>query len=497
MELYAFQQTCIDKFLPVNAALCGDDMGLGKTVEAIVLDAEKRTKYGPEFVQRGKMMTLVITPKSVFSGWQDHLKEWAPDLKVVTIDPKNREIFLYAVKKAKADVYILHWEGLRLIREELQKIHWFHIVADEVHRAKNRDAQQTLALKSLSAEHKLGLSGTPADNSPVDFWSIANWLWPKEFSSFWAYNNEYLIWKHHNTGYCDAVGCAETAVFHKRGYKELVGIENVDKLHAKFEPFYIRRTKKDEGVLDDLPLKYYTDIAVDLHPQQRRTYSQMRDKMLTWIGKHEDQPFAAPIVIAQLIRLQQFACAYGEIETVIKRYRKCEECTEDGLPRCKGHEVQKLKLIEPSSKLDVVMEMVDDNPSKQFVVFGQSKQVVNMLAARLDKAKVPVAILTSDTKDDDRPRLIREFQAGERRVFAGTIKAGGEGITLTAASTVIFLDLAWSPSKNRQAEDRLHRIGQKDAVQVIRLIANDTIDASRNEQIELKWTWLKKLLGDE
>lgn len=497
LELFSFQGEMRDKFLPVNFALCGDDMGLGKTVEAIVLDRDKRALYGPAFSQKGKIMTLIVVPKSAFGGWQDHLADWAPHLKVVTVDPKNREPFLYAVQKGKADVYITHWEGLRLM-PELRKVHWFHIIADEVHRAKNRDAQQTLALKKLSAEHKLGLSGTAADNSPVDFWSVANWLWPKTFSSFWHYNNKYIIYKHHNAGYCTAKGCEEEEKYHQRPYKEIVGVENLEELHAKFTPFYIRRTK--EEVLKDLPEKYYTDIQVDLHPQQRKAYIQMRDRMLAWIGEREDQPFAAPIVIAQLIRLQQFACAYGETEVVIKRRRDWTLCEDEACfkaQKCQGHPVTKLKLIEPSSKLDRIMEIIEDNPGKQLGVFGQSRQVIDMLAARLEKAKIPVAVLTGTTSDRDRPKIIKEFQSGERRIFAGTIKAGGESITLTAASTCIFIDWAWSPSKNRQAEDRFHRIGQKNAVQIIRLIAEDTIDAARMEQIELKWSWLRKLLGDK
>jgi SNF2 family DNA or RNA helicase len=494
MELYTFQEVPIAKFLPVNFALIGDDMGLGKTVEAIVLDKEKRNTYGPEFRKRGKPMTLIVTPKSVFGSWQDHLADWAPDLKVVTIDPKNREPFLYAVAKAKADVYICHWESLRLM-PELRKVHWFHIIADEVHRAKNRKALQTKSLKILSAEHKLGLSGTAADNSPLDFWSVANWLWPKLFSSYWHYEREHIIWKHHNAGYCNAKGCTEDNVFHRRPYKEIVGIENVDELHRMIEPFYIRRLK--EEVAQDLPDKYYTDITVDLHPQQRRAYNQMRDRMLAWVGEHEDEPIAASIVISQLIRLQQFTCAHGEVIIVTVRYRKCATCKENGYAECQSHEIPKLQLTEPSSKLDTVMEIVNDNPNKQLVVFGQSRQVIEMLGARLESANVPAALLTSGTKDIVRPQIIRDFQSGRYRVFAATIKAGGEGVTLTAASTAIFLDLAWSPAKNHQAEDRLHRIGQKNAVQIIRLIAAETLDAERNEQIELKWSWLRRLLGDK
>jgi SNF2 family DNA or RNA helicase len=220
----------------------------------------------------------------------------------------------------------------------------------------------------------------------------------------------------------------------------------------------------------------------------------MRYDMLAWVGEHQDQPMAAPVVIAQLNRLQQFACAYGQMVTKIKRTRNCEECSPEP---CNGHSFEALQLIDPSSKLDATVEIIEDNENEQIVVFAQSKQVINMLCARLEKKKISVAKLTGDTKQQDRDGLIDGFQAGKYRVFAATIRAGGEGITLTAARTVIFVDRDWSPSKNKQTEDRLHRIGQKNAVQVIDLVARDTVDLGRIQQIQLKWSWLQKLLGDK
>jgi SNF2 family DNA or RNA helicase len=117
------------------------------------------------------------------------------------------------------------------------------------------------------------------------------------------------------------------------------------------------------------------------------------------------------------------------------------------------------------------------------------------LAARLQKAGISVGLLTGDVSQANRDLAVRQFQSGELKVFCSTIKAGGVGITLTAASTCIFLDKAWSPSANRQAEDRLHRLGQKDSVFIINLVARDTIDRKRNDRIELKWSWLREILN--
>jgi SNF2 family DNA or RNA helicase len=209
--------------------------------------------------------------------------------------------------------------------------------------------------------------------------------------------------------------------------------------------------------------------------------------MLAWVGQHEQEPIAAPIVVAQLVRLKQFALAYAETEEVMVRNKETGELQAK----------TRVKLSEPSSKLDVVMDYLEDNPTKQFVVFSESKQAINLLAARLVRANISHVVLTGDTAQAARSNIVDKFQAREVRAFLGTIHAGGEGITLTAADTVIFLDRTWNPSRNRQAEDRLHRIGQRNAVQVIDIVARDSVDGGRLQELNLKWSWLKELLGDK
>lgn len=482
LTLRPFQQAAIDKFEKVTVSLIGDDMGLGKTIEGIMLDKRRRELFRVEFEEKakGKALTLVVAPLSTLGGWANHFRKWNPELNVVMIDKKNRELFLHKIKKGKGDVFICHWEALRLI-PELRKVYWFHVIADEVHRAKNRDAQQTQALKKLPTWFKTGLSGTPADNRPDDFWSILNWLLPKVFTSYWTFFNKHVIFKEE--------------VNQKTGkkYRTILGCAEVDDLMQSIAPYYIRRLK--EHVAKDLPDKYYTSVFVDLSSVQRRAYDGMRKRMLAWVGEHEAEPIAAPIVIAQLLRLQQFSGAFGEIIQITKRFRKdCPEGCPDG--KCIGHLKDALKLTEPSTKLDAVMEIIADNPNEQMIIFSQSKQMINMLEARCKTKGVSVITLTGDTKGN-REDLIEAFQAGKARIFAATIRAGGEGITLTAARTVIFLDRDWSPTKNRQAEDRAHRIGQKSAVQIIDIIARDTIDLGRIQKIEQKWGWIKEILGDK
>lgn len=447
IKLYPFQEEAVTKLEQRVSVLIGDDMGLGKTFEAIALDLRRRASFGDY-----KLKTLVVCPLAMVSTWTKAWFECAPELRILAINNKDRSHFLDELQDDVYDVFIMHWPALRLM-PELQEVKWFHIIADEAHALQNRKSKQTLALKAIPTGYRSALTGTPAFDKPDDLWSILNWLYPTYWSSYWAYYNKHVMFTQFN------------------GYKTIIGVNNAEELQNEMAGFYVRRRK--EEVLKDLPDKYYTEIRVDLHPQQRRAYKSMKDNMLAWIGQHEHEAVVAPVIIAQLTRLQQFACAYAEFN-------------ED-----KG----KMFLSEPSSKLDAVMEVIEST-NQQVVVFSQFAQMVNLLAKRLEKKGITCGKFIGDTPADERAKIITDFQEGKIQVFAGTISAGGVGITLTAASTVIFIDRSWSNALNLQAEDRLHRIGQKSSVQVVDIIANETIDSKRIKVIQQKWSWIKRLIGD-
>lgn len=363
-------------------------------------------------------------------------------------------------------VIIVHWEGLRLM-PWLKATPWLHIIADECHRMQNRQAQQTTAIKRLSTVFKTALSGTPVTTNPQNFWSVLNWLYPKEFSSYWKFYGKFVDFE---IKYIDGGA---------RKFREVQGPKNVDVLHEKIGNFYIRHMKKKEccvhhpqGVQPELPDKYFDEITVELGPKQRKLYNDMKKDMLAWVGEFDDKPIAAPMAIAKLVRLQQFAGAYADVDSA-------------------GN----VKLIDPSAKLDALMERLKDTDGK-IVVFSQFKQMINLLEARLKKKDYQFVKLTGDTPQAVRGSLISKFQEGDAQVFAGTIGAGGVGITLTASSQMHFLDRSWSPALNWQAEDRCHRIGQPNAVQVIDYIAKGTVDLGKQQRLEVRSEWLRKLLGD-
>lgn len=488
-SLMPFQLECVEKLLTQQGTIIGDDMGLGKTVEAIGLDAARRQRY----LKPPEKKTLIICPLGVISSWVDHFAEWQPGLKVCSIDVKNRQPFVDAVTAGSFDVYVMHWDGIRLI-PELAKRTWFHIIADEAHRIGNRDTQVTVATKKLPAYFITQLSGTPATAKPDQFWSLLNWIKPKEFSSYWRFYNHHVRFVVHNVGSCNVEDCNK---WHKTQFKVITGVAHLEELHKQIGPYFIRRLKED--VIKDLPEKTYTKIYTDLHPQQRRIYNEMRDDMLAWVGENQDQPLAAAQVVAKLARLQQAAIAYMHIERLPakRRHMHHRKCTSDCKQVWDHIERDYVRLTDPSSKLDVLMELMRDNFEQQFVVFSQSKAAINLLGQRLTKAKESFGLFTGDTEQSDRADLVRDFQAKRKRIFAGTIQAGGEGITLTASSTAVFLDRTWSPAKNRQAEDRIHRIGQRFPVQIIDILARDTVDRGKNQKLHISWHYLKAMLGDK
>jgi SNF2 family DNA or RNA helicase len=502
-SLYDFQRVPVIKFRSKRSRLIADDMGLGKTYEAIALDLVNRWQCaGKATLQQGAKSlplpghrkTLIIAPLSVLPVWETHLAKLTPH-NVYVINTKNRSAFSRVATSNASGYFVCHWEALHLM-PELQKVFWFHIIADECHRLKGMKKgfprkgkksssmpKMVRAAKGLKSVYKTALSGTPADNKPDDIWGTFNWLWPNYYTSYWNFRKLYCKEEQ-----------AENKAGNLLGYRHITGVQNIHLLRKEMEPWYIRRKK--EEVLDDLPDKYYSEIPVDLHPLQRKAYDQMKKTMVAWLQRPDiaqrveaEDPMIASVVVAQLQRLQQFALGYMELIG----YREVPNKNTGAMERKPVY-----KMIDPSSKLDAVMELLEDT-DEQVVIFSQFKSAINLLASRLEAGgwQGRYGLLTGDTKQSDRGRLVEQFQGGRLKVFASTIRTGGVGITLTSASTAVFLDRAWVPGDNTQAEDRLHRIGQSNAVHIIDIIARNSVDRGRLQSIENKASWIRQILGDE
>lgn len=460
---YPFQADDIEKLARQHAALIGSEMGTGKTHVAIALDERWYNAKQPK-------PTLVVAPLNTFDSWREKYAIQSPTSDVITIDRKNRESFSTAIRRRSGDVFLMHWDALRLM-PEMRTIDFGTIIADEVHRASSRKAQATSALKKLRADHKLGLSGTASGDKPDNLWSINNWLYPRFYTSYWRFRKHYCIEEK-----------VERFPGDQRGYTKIVGVQNIHALMEEMDPWYVRHLVREaccehhpEGVMPWLPDKQYDHIWVDLSPTQRRFYEQMRKEMVAWVGANEDSPLVASVVVAQMTRLSQMALATPFIAS-------------DG----------RVMLSMPSSKVDAVKEKISDNGSKQFVVFSSSKKVCYLAQAEFAKASITSEVLSGDTPQSQRDGMVRRFNDGSFQVFIGVIQAAAEGIDglQHSTDTAFFLDRSWSTVKNQQAESRLDRDGQKNAVHIIDVMARDTLDWGRKTKLDTKWEWIKQVLGD-
>lgn len=491
MELLPHQIEAIEKFSSVKACLVGDSMGVGKTVTGIGRDLGLRKSYGRA---GSHIRTLIICQKNGIAVWYRHLLAFGVrEEDILAIDPKNRAPFEKELETGARgySYYICHWDVLTKLEDINRPNHiiWDHVIADEAHLGKNRVAARTREWKKLKCRVKTALTGTPADDKPQDIWSILNWLYPKHYRSYWRFFNTYLEWNDYS------------------GFRQVTGVKNIKQLHEEIDPFYIRRTLAD--VREDMPKKSYSQIEVELTPKQRKAYEQMREFHLARLGDDNDE-LIAPIAIAVLQRLQKMALGTVDVEWSRDAWDSYYEALgeyEDAIiewedngrigKKPKRPSGPPLVVNEPSPKIDALFDVIETNEEEQFVAFTNYADVANLIEERCKRKKISVSKITgSVTSQTERDAAVANFQSGNNRIFVGTIRAAGTSITLNAAHTLIFVDRDWNPSKNAQAEDRIFRIDNDDLpIQVIDIVAKNTVDEERLEAIGRKASWLRQILG--
>jgi SNF2 family DNA or RNA helicase len=353
--------------------------------------------------------------------------------------------------------------------EQLLEVEWDGLILDEAHRIKNRNTGWTKNIKKLKGRHKHVMTGTGFINRPDEIWSLFHFLHPRQYTSYWRFRERF---------------CDEEVDF--TGFRKIRGIkpETEQEFKDLIRSVGPRRTKTE--VFKDLPHPIYTPVEVELNAVQRRMYEDIRGQLYALDQK--GVPLVAPSVLAALTRLRQIAVATPQV--VRDYYDEVEERRR-----------QEIKLIEPSSKLDALMEILDglewDNERKdQVVVFSCFKDSIELAKARFEKANIPY--IHMEQKDNDRTRYEKwaiEFPKKNHRVFISTLQLGSESISLTSATTCVFLDRSWSPKDNNQGEARVWRPGQKEVANIVHINAQDTIDTRILNLNELKTKWFKAIFG--
>lgn len=361
--------------------------------------------------------SLIITPTSLVYNWKKEFEKFAPSLKIAVAHGSKKEREKIVSNIDSYDVILTTYGSLRNDLEKYEEINFDYCIIDEAQNIKNPTAISTDAVKSINAHSKFALTGTPIENNLLELWSIFDFIMPGYLYSLRKFD----------------------AIF----IKDESQLENLKKM---IKPFILRRTKKQ--VIKELPDKIEKEFLVELNREQKKAYAIYAD----YTKKKLEEQNNKITVFSYLTKLRQL-CLDPSI--VIDDYSG------------------------KSSKIEACLEIIKDYTQieNKVLVFSQFTTVLKNIGEKLDKNNIKYVYLDGQTKAEERLRLVDEFnKSKEINVFLISLKAGGTGLNLTSANTVIHFDPWWNPAVENQASDRAHRYGQREVVEVIKLIAKGTIE---------------------
>ncbi|WP_423064306.1 SNF2-related protein [Candidiatus Paracoxiella cheracis] len=446
-ELRPYQQQGVNwlQFLreyTLNGILA-DDMGLGKTLQTlghIVIEKQKKRLTHP---------CLIIAPTSVVSNWKSEAERFTPSLRVLVLRGPERKAEFEDIPQH--DIVLTTYPLIVRDKDDLLKHSYHMVILDEAQYVKNAQAKMTQIVQQFQAARRLCLTGTPLENHLGELWSLFNFLMPGLLGNPADFKRLYRtpIEKHQNK-------------------------ECLDRLTKIVKPFMLRRTK--EEVVKDLPKK--TDIVqkATLEPQQRDLYESIRLAMHRKVRDAIDQKGIERchiIILDALLKLRQVCC-------------------DPRLVKLKA--AQKVK---GSAKLQLLSSMVSEmvEEGRRILLFSQFTSMLGLIEEDLKTQRINYVKLTGSTRNRAKP--VQQFQSGEVPVFLISLKAGGTGINLTAADTVIHYDPWWNPAVENQATDRAYRIGQDKPVFVYKLVAENTVEEKILEMQEKKQSLMTALFSGE
>ena len=408
------------------SGILADEMGLGKTLQTLVWLQLKRVNESV-----AEKPALIVCPTSLVENWADEAKKFVPDLKVMMISGADRHEKWSTV--AQANLVITSYALLRRDIEQYLQHEFSVVVLDEAQHIKNRSTQNATAVKRVKAANKLVLTGTPIENSVSDLWSIMDFLMPGYMGPHELFRQQYEI--PISQGGPDA---------------EAPQV----KLRRKLHPFMLRRLKRD--VAKDLPDRIEKLAWCSLSADQQLVYKQLLE--------------ASQRKIFDMVAEQGFQKSRMEILKTLLRLRQvC--CHMDLL------KLPDLQSTHPSAKMDLFFELMDEavDGGHRVLVFSQFVSMLQILQTQLQKRDLRYCYLDGSTTE--RMKIVREFNSDKSiPVFLISLKAGGSGLNLTGADTVIHFDPWWNPAVEDQATDRAHRIGQKRTVYSIKLLTRGTVE---------------------
>ncbi|XP_060932492.1 chromodomain-helicase-DNA-binding protein 2 isoform X3 [Limanda limanda] len=430
-----------------NSVILADEMGLGKTIQTISFLSymfHHYQLYGP---------FLLVVPLSTLSSWQREFETWAPDMNVVVYlgDVMSRKTIRdyewvnHQTKRIRFNALLTTYEIVLKDKGVLGNINWAFMGVDEAHRLKNDDSLLYKSLMEFRSNHRLLITGTPLQNSLKELWSLLHFLMPDKFHSWENFEDE------HGKG-------------RDNGYQSL---------HKVLEPFLLRRVKKD--VEKSLPAKVEQILRVDMSAQQKQFYKWILTRNYRALTKGNR------------------GSSSGFLNIVMELKKCCNHSylirqPEDGDTETQQEHLQ--SLVKGSGKLVLLDKLLTRlrQRGNRVLIFSQMVRMLDILAEYLAKNRYPFQRLDGSIKGEIRKQALDHFNAegSEDFCFLLSTRAGGLGINLASADTVVIFDSDWNPQNDLQAQARAHRIGQKKQVNIYRLVTKGTVEEDIIERAKKK-----------
>jgi hypothetical protein len=416
-----------------------DDMGLGKTLQALVwigwLRAEAKGKTQP---------SLVVCPKSVTDNWVAEAERFYPGLRVRRWTGEAADAL--AAAREEADIIVLNYAQLRSLSPAIAQVSWQAAILDEAQYIKNPDSQTAQAARALKADHRLALTGTPIENRLLDLWSIFGFAMPGVLGNRAEFLRRF-------NGQDDPLARRRLA--------------------ARVRPFLLRRTKGQ--VAKDLPDRVEEDLLCEMEGEQLALYRaelKRAQRLLLGVQTREQLNEQRFNVLTSLLRLRQICCH----------------------PALVNEELGEVESAKVNALLDLLEPLMEEG--HKVLVFSQFVTMLDRLRETVKEREWPHFYLAGST--ENRGDLVKEFQSAEGgAVFLISLKAGGFGLNLTAASYVVLFDPWWNPAVENQAIDRTHRIGQTRHVMAYRLLMRESIEQKIRALQKQKGALMSDVLGEE
>ena len=417
--------------------ILGDEMGLGKTLQTITFIASNE-----------KTLSLIVAPTSLIYNWYKEFKKFAPNIKVGILHNNRSDREDILKNRDKYDVLITTYNLIKRDIDLYTDIEFDYCILDEAQNIKNEASQNAKSIKSIKSKNRFALTGTPIENSLMELWSIFDFVMPG-----YLYDKKKFATR-----------------YHRRLEEDECLIDDLNRL---IKPFILRRYKKD--VIKELPDKIETRLVVPLKDEQLKVYS-------TYVKYIED-------IIEKKVQDDEFSKSKIEILSYITKLRQI----------CLDPSIVMDSYKGGSGKIEALLETVSQSidGGHKIIVFSQFTSVLSNISKAFKENDISHYYLDGSTPIKTRNKLVDDFNNDNTSVFLISLKAGGTGLNLTSADIVIHFDPWWNPAVEDQATDRAHRIGQKNVVEVIKMISEGTIEEKIVSLQEEKNNLIDKVVGKD